>query len=320
MLKKTLKEHGLPLASASAVAIFAFGVPGDVQAGFGGSFLASEILTTINPPNPDGSTQYDYTVVNNSGDFYGGGGGAFLVDWEIPYNPNGFFQVETDGNGLIVSDNVLSPEATDWVAFLDEIGVSNPSHAWGGIAQWLTPGDPWNDFLLDASAGLHPLLLPAAIADELLAATHVIHWAIPPDFFSSELTCDGHPVLGNDVDPDCFWGWGDFEDPVPLDAIDPYGGSLGGFGLVDVNSFEAVAAPYQASWVFFAPPSWVFFAPQTGDPPIPGGPPSTSPFAPTSLTAQPSATPEPGSLALVATGLIGGALVARSRRRRKLQS
>lgn len=311
MLKKTLKEHGLPLASASAVAIFAFGVPGDVQAGLGG-FLASEILTTINPPAPDGSTQYDYTVVNLS-EFYGGGT-AFLVDWEIPYNPNGFFQVETDADGLIISDNVLSPEATDWVAFLDEIGVSNPSHAWGGVAQWLIPGDPWNDFLLDAAAGLHPLLLPANIAEELLGASHVIHWAIPPDFFSTELLCDGHPVLGNDIDPECFWGWGDFEEggEVPPDAIDPYGGSLGGFGLVDVNSFEAVAAPYQASWFFFAP--------QTGDPPIPGGPPSQSPVSPSSLTAQPSATPEPGSLALVATGLIGGALVARSRRRRKLQS
>ena len=311
MLKKTLKEHGLPLASASAVAIFAFGVPADAQAGFG-DIIASEILTTINLPGSDG-TQYDYEVVNLSHAYGGGFADINLVDWEIPYNPDGFFQVETDADGLIISNNVLSPDNTDWVAYVDQIGVSNPSHAWGGVADWLDTSDLWNQFLVDAADGLFPLILPADIAEELLAATHVIHWAIPPDFFSTEFQCDGHPVLGNDIDPDCFWGWGDVEEggEVPPDAIG-YGESLGGFGIVDINSFEAVAGPYQASWVEQPP--------QAGDPPRPGGPPSTSPSTSTALAAQPNAAPEPGSLALLATGLIGGALVARSRRRRKLQS
>ena len=159
MIKKSLKEHGLPLASASAVAVFVMSMPSDAQAGFGDDLQVDlfHSVTTQDPFVQDGRTHYNYTVNNDSTVAYIGFGQGnassepFIVDFEIPFNMNGQFQVEVDGDGRIISDNVVAPQTlfgTPWDVFLQDIGVPDPEHGWGGIADWLTPNPHQSPILI----------------------------------------------------------------------------------------------------------------------------------------------------------------------------
>lgn len=320
MIKKSLKEHGLPLASASAVAVFVMSMPSDAQAGFGDDLQVDlfHSVTTQDPFVQDGRTHYNYTVNNDSTVAYIGFGQGnassepFIVDFEIPFNMNGQFQVEVDGDGRIISDNVVAPQTlfgTPWDVFLQDIGVPDPEHGWGGIADWLTPNTLLNDYLLDAKDGLEPGL-PPADAQAILDATKVIHWVIQPSFFDATNCAPfiGPPGIGGVAGqgvPLCEWGYFDAENFV--NAI-PYGGSLGGFGLRDSNQLSPIDSPDQASWALFPV--------RAGDPPAPG----SGLVISQALTQPATGVPEPESLALVATGLIGGAMVARARRRRKQET
>ncbi len=77
--------------------------------------------------------------------------------------------------------------------------------------------------------------------------------------------------------------------------------SLGGFGF-DAD-FAPIAAPYQASWAELPI--------QTGDPGFPGG------GTPSSPLATGSSIPEPGTLALLAGGLLGWSVASRKRKDKK---
>ena len=193
-----------------------------------------------------------------------------IVDWELP-----FF----DDAGI---SNIISP--VGWSHAIEDVGMANPETGWGGIAGWQIPGDPFFEFINDT-----PLLTPSQ-KEAFLTAEQVLHWYIPPDFFVAD--CTG-TVASNDADPDCSWGWEGLEiQGIPDRAVFP-GGTQSGFSF-EAPPFDAINAPYQASWAFFEI--------QTGDPPFPGQP---GPGIPQSPSLQPQQMPLPGSLALLALGLSG---------------
>ena len=301
MFKKKLTDQGLPLASASAVALFAgvmaLSATPAAQAGFSIGFTQSSRVDTDINPNA-GKFEFDYTLFNTSVPEYGGAADdvPFIVDWEMPWNPASSFQP-------VAGVNAFSPEGWEFDTF--EIGKADADAGWGGIADWQTPGDEFNDFLLEAIAGGNTAL-PIATAQAMLDATHVMRWYIEPDFSFAD-ACDGVNDLitvTSNGSGDCSWGW--FGE-APPNAVTPYGGGLDGFKLIADDAVQ-VPSPYQASWAFLPI--------VTGDPPAPGEPGNGPTLSPSFITPA-TTSPEPASLALVATGLLGGAAIGLRRRRRK---
>lgn len=121
----------------------------------------------------------------------------------------------------------------------------------------------------------------------------VAEWQDPGDPFFDPLFADHTHVLH--FFTDCFEDEFFFCEPIsPGDGLDGFGFTAG---------FSPTGAPYQASWID-APAA-------TGDPAFPLGGFPASP----SLLPPPTDMPEPGTLALIATGaLLGGAMRGRKRR------
>ncbi len=151
--------------------------------------------------------------------------------------------------------NIMSPSG--WNYSIETIGVANSSTGWEGVAAWQTPGDPFY-----AGAG-----------SPFTTVTEVLHWY-------SNCWVDGREsarIASAAAIVSC-------ESPLQ-DAIMPEG-SLSGFSFL--ADFDAVAAPYQASWAFQPV--------RTGDPAFPLGGIPNSPRV--------SLVPEPGALGLLGAGLL----------------
>ncbi|MCP3867852.1 MAG: PEP-CTERM sorting domain-containing protein [Gammaproteobacteria bacterium] len=253
-----------------------------------------------------GLRSYEYTVVNTSDSFgIPEGAQAFalpvfegtpvIVDWELPWFDDGDI------------DTLTIDTPVGWLWGIEQVGMANPEHGWGGIADWQTAGDPWNYFLNGFGPdGATPIDngLTNAQADAFLNVQEVLHWYIDPQFWDAS-GCNG-TVPANGVQG-CSWGWeidGE-EDPITTFGIFPEN-SQGGFGF-DAMAPTDISAPYQASW-FDLPV-------ETGDPPFPGAG-NLGPSIGQTSALQPT-VPEPGVLALLAAGFAGLGWGGRRRAKKK---
>jgi hypothetical protein len=109
------------------------------QAGFLEQCLLCSHIETIVDDNGGNSWTYNYTVFNDHFDQFAFAdtfsdivipeGGAYIVDWELPYFPDA---------GIT---NIQSPAGWDFA--IETIGNANEFTGWSGVAAWQDPLDPF---------------------------------------------------------------------------------------------------------------------------------------------------------------------------------
>ncbi len=254
--------------NALAMASVLFVAPSLVHAGIAFNGWERDSRVTDSVTDSAGTFSYEYTVINTSfrcnvnptnpecenefdGEVFAE---PIIIDWELPYFDDAAIS------------NIRSP--VGWTYSIETIGVPNFATGWAGVAEWQTPGDPFNN-----------------LGDAFNNVEKVLHWYVE----NTDACFPGGDIALSSVsaDPACA---GIISDASRLDPSNYHQDRLSGFGFDSI--YDKTDAPYQASWLLLPV--------RTGDPAFPLG---GFPNSPTVAGTQ--QVPLPAPLALLGLGILG---------------